>query len=145
MAGLSFCDLYAGSGAVGLEAASRGAAPVLLVEADRRTAQIAAGNAETLGLAVEVRAVRVESVLAQTGRPPVFDIVFADPPYEVDSAVLDQQIKLVVAALLADDGLVVVERSSRSAPPTWPGELTRQWHRSYGETTLYFAAQEGTA
>ena len=78
LAGLAFCDLYAGSGAVGLEAASRGASPVLLVERDRRTAQLARDNAKALGLLVELVVSSVEQVLR---RPPVqvFDVIFADP------------------------------------------------------------------
>ena len=89
---MSVCDLYAGSGAVGLEAASRGASPVLLVEGDRRTAQNTRRNAEELGLAVEVPP-RVETVLAQRASPS-YDILFADPPYELATETLDQLLGL---------------------------------------------------
>ena len=71
LAGVAFLDLYAGSGAVGLEAASRGAGPVVLVESDRRTALVASGNAKALGLAVSVRATKVETVIARAGRASV--------------------------------------------------------------------------
>ena len=84
LVGLAFCDLYAGSGAVGLEAASRGANPVLLVERDPRTAQLAKDNAKALALVVDVVISSVEQLLR---RPPArtFDVVFADPPYEMET------------------------------------------------------------
>ncbi len=144
LAGVAFCDLYAGSGAVGLEAASRGAGPVLLVESDRRTAQLASGNAKTLGLPVTVRAAKVESLITEPVEHP-FGIVFADPPYDVASELLDRQVATITEHLLdPDDGLIVLERSTRSAAPVWPAVLDRTWHRSYGETTLYYATREDT-
>jgi 16S rRNA (guanine966-N2)-methyltransferase len=82
LAGLAFCDLYSGSGAVGLEAASRGAAPVLLVESNRRTALLTTRNAADLALPAEVRTERVEQLIQHpAGRG--YDVVFADPPYEL--------------------------------------------------------------
>lgn len=142
LAGLSFCDLYAGSGAVGLEAASRGASPVLLVERDIHTAGLARRNVSTLDLSVQVRAGSVESVVAQTPPAP-FRIVWLDPPYEMATT----QVGAVVAALvthgwLEPDPLVVVERAGRSEPIWWPQALPIRWSRRYGETTLYFAAEE---
>lgn len=137
LAGLAFADLYAGSGAVGLEAASRGAGPVLLVESDRRTAAVATGNARTLGLVARVVTIRVERWV-QSPADRAYDIVFADPPYEL-AAVDDLIAALLDHGWLADNGLVVVERSSRSAPPTWPEGLQQSWHRRYGETTIWFA------
>ena len=136
--GLSFCDLYAGSGAVGLEAASRGAAPVLLVEGDRRTAQVIRRNADELGLTVEVRALRVETVLAQQANRS-YDIVFADPPYELAADTLDRLLGLAWPhGWVAEHGLVVVERSRRTPPPSWPAAVTDTWSRTYGETIVYF-------
>jgi 16S rRNA (guanine966-N2)-methyltransferase len=136
--GLSFCDLYAGSGAVGLEAASRGAAPVLLVEGDRRTAQVTRRNADELGLTVEVRALRVETVLAQPATRS-YDIVFADPPYELAADTLDRLLGLAwTHGWVAEHGLVVVERSRRTPPPSWPAAVTDTWSRTYGETIVYF-------
>ena len=89
LAGLAFCDLYAGSGAVGLEAASRGAAPVLLVEADA-DGRVTGRNVVDLGLAADVRSERVEQLVRRpAGRG--YDVVFADPPYELDAAALDDQ------------------------------------------------------
>ncbi len=142
LAGLSFCDLYAGSGAVGLEAASRGAYPVLLVERDSQTAGLARRNVVALDLPVQVRVGGVESVVAAPPAAP-FRIVWLDPPYELATA----QVDAVLAALhtngwLEPDPLVVVERAGRSEPLGWPQALPVRWSRRYGETTLYFAAEE---
>lgn len=139
LAGLAFLDLYAGSGAVALEAASRGATPVWAVESDSATARLVRGNAATTGLAVTVVAGTVEKTLA--GPPPApFDVVWADPPY----ALAGDRLATVLAAAvtggwLVDDGLLVVERAGRDLPPVWPSQLSHQWQRRYGETTLYFA------
>lgn len=140
LAGLSVADLYAGSGAVGLEAASRGADPVLLVESDRRTAQLVGRNAAELGLAVQVQPARVETLVGSPGPRP-YDVVFLDPPYELSGPALDA----VLADLerhrwLAVDALVVVERSRRDPGPSWPPGAAERWTRSYGETVLHFAA-----
>jgi len=138
LSGLAFLDLYAGSGAVGLEAASRGAAPVLLVESDRRTARIIGDNARELDLEVQLRTGRVEDVIAQPPPGP-YDVIFADPPYELNSAALSQVLAtLLESGWINDDALVVVERSSRSEPLTWPEEPVDIWTRPYGETTLHF-------
>jgi 16S rRNA (guanine966-N2)-methyltransferase len=142
LAGVSFLDLYAGSGAVGLEAASRGAAPVVLVEADRRVARTVARNVADVGLPAELRTGRVETVVGQPCPVPGgFVIVFADPPYELDSPTLDAAVTdLVGHGWLAPDGLLVLERSVRSAPPTWPPGF-ESWERRYGETVLHFAGR----
>lgn len=136
----SFLDLYGGTGAVALEAASRGAAPVVCVERDRSTAALARGNADATGLPVQVIASSVEAFLA--GTPQVFDIVWFDPPYDLPTPVVEAQVATVVDRWLAPDGLVVVERSSRDTPPTWPGSLADQRQRRYGETTLHLATKE---
>jgi 16S rRNA (guanine966-N2)-methyltransferase len=141
LAGLSFCDLYAGSGAVGLEAASRGASPVLLVEKDRRTADIARRNVAALGVEAEVRAAPVERVLDDRSQP--FDIVWLDPPYDVPTATVDAVLaRLAGRGWLGENSLAVVERSTRSDAVSWPTELSDRWSRRYGETTVYFACEE---
>jgi len=137
--GMSFCDLYAGSGAVGLEAASRGAAPVWLVERHRRTAAAAAGNAASLDLACEVVVTPVEELVRQPARAR-FDLVFADPPYDLPDLALDAVLPNLVDHGWAPPGaLLVVERARRSAP-TWPRSVTDSWVRRYGETVLHFGA-----
>lgn len=139
----SLLDLYGGTGAVALEAASRGAAPVVCVEKDRATASLARGNASATGLEVTVVASSVDSYLAGTQRQ--FDVVWLDPPYDVDAAVVDGQLARIAEGWLAPDGLVVVERSSRGASPVWPMALPDRWQRRYGETTLHLATKEDPA
>ncbi|HKH56603.1 MAG TPA: 16S rRNA (guanine(966)-N(2))-methyltransferase RsmD [Propionibacteriaceae bacterium] len=139
LAGLAFCDLYAGSGAIGLEAASRGANPVLIVEADRRIASLAVRNARELSLSAKVQVSRVESLIAGTAPNP-FDIVFADPPYDMDSAYLSDLLTLVVGGWVTPPGLVIVERSRRSTRLSWPVGFARTWQRTYGETVVEFGA-----
>lgn len=136
LAGLSFLDLYAGSGAVALEAASRGASPVWAVERDRGTAAVAERNVGQTGLAVKVVTRGVGGFLA--GEPRDFDIIWADPPYDLPEADLNQ----VLASLddwLAPRGLLVVERAKRSGVPLWPSSVVDSWKRDYGETALHFA------
>lgn len=138
LAGLAFLDLYAGSGAVGLEAASRGAGPVLLIESDRRTARIIGDNARELDLAVQVRTGRVEDLIA-TQPPGPYDVIFLDPPYELDSTALSRLLATMLEkGWINDDALVIVERSSRTEDLTWPEEPADVWTRTYGETALHF-------
>jgi 16S rRNA (guanine966-N2)-methyltransferase len=136
--GLRFLDLYAGSGAVGLEAMSRGAGVVTCVEHDRRTAALVRDNARTLGFTVEVVAAPVARCLAQLPRAP-YDLVFLDPPYALDVA--DVQADLVALrdnGWLTSGALVVVERSSRGAAISWPDGYLHERERKYGETTLWY-------
>ena len=128
----SFLDLYAGSAAVALEAASRGAAPVTAVEKDRPTASVARRNAAALGLPVTVIAAPVEGYLAEN-EPVAYDVVYLDPPYAVPSEHVGSVVGRVLAGWLADDGLVVAERSSRDAEPIWPDGVKSTWSRRYGE------------
>lgn len=133
-------DLYAGSGALGLEAVSRGAASVVLVEADRRAAGVCRENARTLGLPdVTVVADRVERFLAAAGgRGDEFDLVLMDPPYAMPGSRLRDALS-AVAEVLADDGLVVVERSVRDGEPPWPDGLVPVGDRVTGETAVWLA------
>jgi 16S rRNA (guanine966-N2)-methyltransferase len=136
LAGASFLDLYAGSGAVGLEAASRGATAVVLVEQDPAALRAMRANIEALAIAgVEVRGERVERVLAQQAAT-AYDVVFVDPPYSdpVDG-VLE---RLVAGDWLAPDAVVAVERASRGAPLSWPSGLEALRSRRYGEATLWY-------
>ncbi|HVK29396.1 MAG TPA: 16S rRNA (guanine(966)-N(2))-methyltransferase RsmD [Nocardioides sp.] len=141
---LRFLDLYAGSGAIGLEAWSRGAAAVTLVESDRRTADLIRANVRSVGCdAAEVVARSVAAVLAETARSS-YDLVFSDPPYPLDDATLADDLALLVAqGWLADGALVVVERSRRSPEPTWPSGLEplsgKRRLKKYGETHLWLA------
>ena len=137
--GLRVLDLYAGSGALGLEAWSRGAAAVRFVESDRRTARLIGDNARSLGLDhPDVRAAGVEQVLGAAPEAP-YDLVLADPPYPLDEEALARVLAALAAGgWVAPDALVVVERSSRSPEPTWPAGLTGSRSKRYGETTLWY-------
>ncbi len=144
--GAAVLDLYAGSGALGLEAASRGARSVVLVESDKRAAATARRNAAALAFpGVAVHPVSVERALATPPREPV-DLVLADPPYGlVEDALAAVLHALVEQRWLAPDALVVVERSSRSPEPRWPEGLEREDERRYGETRIWFAGRAGPA
>ncbi|HJE50808.1 MAG TPA: 16S rRNA (guanine(966)-N(2))-methyltransferase RsmD [Tessaracoccus flavescens] len=138
LAGVSFLDLYAGSGAVGLEAASRGAGPVLLVELDKPTAKLIQDNARSTGLSATVRAEKAQAVVESPWEQ--FDIIFMDPPYEIATDEVELLLAGLAGARIAPRGLVVVERSSRDRAPEWPASFTDTWSRKYGETTLYFGS-----
>lgn len=159
-------DLYAGSGALGLEAASRGAADVTLVDSARVAADVARRNVAALGLsnvrvvaqpaeafvagvaaavATERTAVGAASGAATSGRAGhgPYHLVLVDPPYDVTAEALER----VLAHLAAPDVLdpaavVVVERSTRTPEPTWPTGWEVVARKDYGETTVYFVGPE---
>jgi 16S rRNA (guanine966-N2)-methyltransferase len=131
-------DLYAGSGAVGLEAVSRGAAHALLVDADPGAAATARDNARALGFAdrVTVRRDRVERALAADPTP--YDLVFADPPYALGDDELAAVLDRLTAGWLAPGAILAVERASRGAGPRWPERVEALKQRRYGEGTLWY-------
>ena len=139
LTGLRVLDLYAGSGAIGLEAMSRGAGVVTSVESNRRTAKLVQDNAATLGFRkLEVVVQPVARALAHHPRAP-YDVVFLDPPYPVDNDEVERAVALLVAhEWLAAGFVLVVERSARSGEPTWPTGLVRERERAYGETVLWY-------
>jgi 16S rRNA (guanine966-N2)-methyltransferase len=142
--GLRAADLFAGSGAVGLEALSRGAAHVLLVESSPRAAKVIRANVEALGLpGAEVAADRVERVVRHTPADP-YDLVFADPPYAMaDKAVIELLVALREGGWLAPGALVAVERATRGEPVRWPAGYTESRARRYGEGTLWYGHAAG--
>ncbi|WP_431980760.1 16S rRNA (guanine(966)-N(2))-methyltransferase RsmD [Streptomyces qinglanensis] len=147
--GLRVLDLFAGSGAVGLEALSRGAGQVLLVEADPRAVRTVKENVRALGLAgAEVRSGKAAQVLA--GEPPStpFDLVFLDPPYAMaDDGLRETLLTLRARGWLAPAALATVERSTRGGDFRWPEGFEGLRSRRYGEGTLWYgraAAREVT-
>lgn len=142
--GARVLDLYAGSGALGLEAASRGARAVTLVEWSHGTTEILRKNSEAIlraapkRSAVEIRVTGQPVQAFLSGSGARFDLVFIDPPYDLGEAELGHNLA-ALAAVLAEDAIVVVERSSRSPEPAWgPAiELTRR--KDYGDTTVWYA------
>jgi 16S rRNA (guanine966-N2)-methyltransferase len=140
--GLAFLDLYAGSGAVGLEAASRGAHPVTLVEQDRRTAGLIGDNAHAVGLPAEVVCAAVGRHLA--GPPSsAYDVVFLDPPYGLSSADVEADLRALAGGWLGARALVVVERPARDRSLQFPDGFATGRVRRYGETTLSYATWVG--
>ena len=145
LSGARFADLYAGSGAVGLEALSRGAVHALLVESDAKAARIIRDNIVTLKAGAAARLVtgRVAQVARHRPDGGPYDVVFADPPYAVtDEEVTEVQRALVANGWLAPDAVVVFERATRTVVRgtslSWVDGITADRSRRYGETTLWY-------
>jgi 16S rRNA (guanine966-N2)-methyltransferase len=156
--GARVLDLYAGSGALGLEAASRGAVAVTLVDSARPAAEVARRNVAGLGLtgvrvatetaerfaaSLAARGVRPETgaaARATAGTTAALDLVFLDPPYDLDEESLAVVLThLATPGVLADGAVVVVERSIRTPEPAWPEGLAPFARKDYGETAVYYA------
>jgi 16S rRNA (guanine966-N2)-methyltransferase len=147
--GARVLDLFAGSGAVGFEALSRGAAAAVLVESDRRAAAVVADNARTLGLpgATVHRGTAAGYLTRPATDEPAFDVafdlVFADPPYELPAAEVDSLLRALAAGgWLAPGAVVVIERRSRDAGPRWPNEIKAIKQRRYGEACLWYGRRQ---
>ncbi|MGW7051020.1 16S rRNA (guanine(966)-N(2))-methyltransferase RsmD [Streptomyces sp. NPDC054887] len=144
--GIRVADLYAGSGAVGLEALSRGAAHALLVEADSRAARTVRDNVRTLGLpGAEVRSGKAEQIVTGPAPETPYDVVFLDPPY----AVTDDDLREILLTLrtqgwLAGDAVATVERSTRGGAFNWPTGFEPLRARRYGEGTLWYGRAAST-
>ena len=140
LTGVAVLDLYAGSGALGLESLSRGAASALFVESDQRSAAVIARNIEVLGLTgATLRRGAVAAVLA-AGTPSPVDLVLADPPYDIETAEVDAVLAALITHCWVREGTVaVVERATTSAPLTWPEGWTLWPERVYGDTRLELA------
>lgn len=135
--GAAVLDLYAGSGALALEAMSRGARSAVLVEASRPAAATAKKNVSHLGFAGDVKVVvaNVEQYLQR--EPGPFNIVFLDPPYSLSNVDL-QAVLTLVARVLEKPGLVVVERPSKEGQPLLPSALEVLKTRKWGTTSAWF-------
>jgi 16S rRNA (guanine966-N2)-methyltransferase len=141
LSGARFADLFAGSGAVGLEALSRGASHALLVEADVRAARVIRDNIGTLKAGAAARLVtgKVSQVLGAPPEGGPYDVVFADPPYAVDELEIGElQRTLLAGGWLAPQAVLAVERPTRGAPLSWVDGITADRSRRYGETTLWY-------
>lgn len=139
IAGARMLDGFAGTGAVGIEALSRGASHVTFVEADRRAAALIARNLERCGIRDGCAIIRAD--LSGTTAPPVqapFDLVFLDPPYHVDPSDAMQ----VSGSWLASDGRLVLEHAKRRAVPERAGDLRRVRQIVSGDSTLSFYRHE---
>lgn len=145
--GARVLDLYAGSGAVGLESLSRGAEHALLVETDPKAAAAIRDNIRAVGLpGAEFRAGRAEQVAAGAPAGDPYDVLFLDPPYAVGHDDL-REILLTLRSngWLTDDALVTVERSTRSGAFPWPDGFEPLRSRKYGEGTLWHGRAASTS
>jgi 16S rRNA (guanine966-N2)-methyltransferase len=142
--GARVLDLFAGSGAVGLEALSRGAGAVVFVESDRRAAAVLQANLAALGLGGgTVHRCPVATFLSAVGALEPFDLVFLDPPYAITNATIGALLgTLVEDRWLVEEAVVVVERSWRDAEPPWPSEIKAIKQRRYGEGCLWYGRRE---
>lgn len=140
IAGAAVVDLYAGSGAFGLEAVSRGAASVVLVEKAPRATTVLRDNVARLRrtapgpIEVRVAAQAVAAFLA--GAAGGVGLAFLDPPYDLDDALVEADLS-ALAPLLTASALVLVERSSRSPAPALPASLVLERTRTYGDTAIH--------
>jgi len=130
--GARVLDLYAGSGALGLEALSRGASAATLVESDPKALLTLRANVAALQAPAEVVDAEVSAFLGRGGSP--YRLVLLDPPYDTD---VDPVLALL-GPWVDDEGVVVVERASRGEAPTPPAELVLDRSRRYGEATLWY-------
>jgi 16S rRNA (guanine966-N2)-methyltransferase len=141
--GAAVLDLFAGSGALGLEAASRGAASVDLVERSPAAAAVVRRNVAKVVKAVgSDAALRVHAMSARTflrGVAGPFDLVFLDPPYDIDEDELDAVLD-ALPDLLGPGAAVIVERASRSPRPSPPEGLVHVREKRYGDTALWWLA-----
>jgi len=145
LTGAAVLDLCAGSGALGLEALSRGAAHALFVESDRQTAAVLRRNLSALGLGGEVRVAPVHAVLSTPADRP-YDVVLVDPPYQVPDAEVAEWLATGDRhGWLADDAVVVVERRAGGGPFPWPTPLRPRRERRYGDTVLHVGVRYGPA
>ncbi|WP_225800167.1 16S rRNA (guanine(966)-N(2))-methyltransferase RsmD [Streptomyces sp. NK15101] len=146
LAGARVADLYAGSGAVGLEALSRGAAHALLVEADPRAAKTIRDNVRSIGLpGAELRTGKAEQIVTGPAPADPYDLVFLDPPYAVgDDELREILLTLRSGGWLSEDALVTVERSTRGGEFGWPEGFEPLRSRRYGEGTFWYGRAAST-
>lgn len=140
-------DAFAGSGALGFEALSRGAKRVVFVESNPAAVAVIRANAESLELAkaTEVARDRALPWLARSTRPvdlATFDLALLDPPYDLSPTELGATLAALVPRL-TPGAAVVLEWSSRGGAPTWPGRLSPVASKKYGETTVHYAVLTG--
>jgi len=132
--GARVLDGYAGTGAVGIEALSRGAAHVTFVEQDGRACALIASNLEKCRISNGYAIIQSSVLPAIEGLEPAFDVIFLDPPYASDFHDALQH----VGEIVKPDGVVVLEHARKSAPPLAPGRLTRVREIESGDSALTF-------
>jgi 16S rRNA (guanine966-N2)-methyltransferase len=158
LGGARVLDLFAGTGALGIEALSRGATFAVFVESNRAAVRMLTKNLESLSLIGQSRVVVAkakEFLAAQTNAAQIntaptntaqtntdrdaFDLVLLDPPYEISNAGVDELLTVLVThGWLAPGATVALERPTKSAAPTWPEQIDHKSHRTYGDTTVWY-------
>ena len=142
--GMFVLDLYAGSGSIGIEALSRGATRAVFVESGRKALAALQRNLEELQMVDSSAVVSrpVESFL--TGASDRFDLIFFDPPWELDNSTVEAQL-LVATKLVSDDGEMVVHRRRSDVTLKAPEDWVEGWRRDYGDSRLYRFVRSDTA
>lgn len=138
-------DLYAGSGALGLEAASRGARSVVLVDTSAQAVTTLKSNAQKVSRALsrevvsEVIRQGADQYCSRLATDVLFDLVLIDPPYDVANDEVEELLE-ALSPHLDDTGIVVVERSQKTPEPSWPDSLELIKAKTYGDTAVYFVS-----
>lgn len=137
----SVLDLYAGSGALGIEALSRGASSAVFVDRDRHAEAAIRANLATTGFEASATVSRtpVKKFLERTSRDASFDLVFLDPPYDVDAGELSLTLRALAEPGVVAPGATVVIETSRRSPPQLPEGWSVRWERAYGDTLITVA------
>ena len=137
---LSFLDLFAGSGAVGVEALSRGAKLVVAVESHQPTTKIIEKNFELVNQTTGKYEVENLDAMKYVATPNnSFDIIFIDPPYELDNKSIEKILsEIAVNDLLKSTGVIAIERDSKSKEFIWPSPFAQTKVRSYGQGSIYY-------
>ena len=137
--GMQVLDLFAGSGALGIEALSRGAAHATFVDQGKLALTAVRGNVRELGLESRATVLSGDAVALAARHVPTspWRLVFIDPPYRSDLAVRSA----TALAHLAEDAVIVIEHDRRNAPPDQVGSLLRTDQRRYGDTMVSFYAR----
>lgn len=140
---ISFLDLFSGSGAVGVEALSRGAACVVAVEQNEEAAEVTLSNSELVTHrfgSFQLNRMDVKTYLSSIrGIDDGFDIIFLDPPYELSNEEITSILELIKRnGFLSEHGLVAIERKTKSRPFEWPAGMVLEKKRSYGEASIYY-------
>jgi 16S rRNA (guanine966-N2)-methyltransferase len=138
--GARVLDLFAGTGALAIEALSRGASSAVLVEQAAPAVEVIRANLDALGLAerCRVRRTRAEAYL-RTQRDGPFDLVLLDPPYAAPVGLVAGLLGRLARTALAPGAVVVVEAAARSEAPPWPPGLVPERPRRYGDASLHVA------
>jgi 16S rRNA (guanine966-N2)-methyltransferase len=146
LAGTSVLDLYAGSGALGIEALSRGAVHVDFVESDRGAASVIRRNLDNLGAAAneyDIHTQPVERFVARRRTVRPVSLLLADPPYRIDAALFHQVLEALAGSGLIARGALVVYEHAADAASVWPEGFADDGFRRYGDTAVSYAVYEG--